>query len=273
MKYFLLLVFLACNFINAQTYRIMYEYRFAPLKAKPDSLVTDYMNLDTDGRKSYFYNAAKRDYDSLAALKKTLPTGKRHNININYSIIKDLNGATSMLETNYQGTMLNVPETEPVKWKLTKDFATFGKWKIQKANAEYKGRSWEAWFAPEMPFSDGPYKFSGLPGLIVKLNDTGHEHNFELTGLKKLPKIYFVPAKDPKILSAEKYAALPPFFNHAEYIEAMNVTEAGLETKMKDGSTIFMSRSIMKGKPGSTNDYFNKKLGAGDNPIERRNTR
>lgn len=37
-----------------------------------------------------------------------------------------------------------------------------------------------------MPFPDGPYKFNGLPGLIVKLEDKTRSHQFLLKGNKKL---------------------------------------------------------------------------------------
>ncbi|AZQ64521.1 GLPGLI family protein [Flammeovirga pectinis] len=38
----------------------------------------------------------------------------------------------------------------------------------------------EAWFTPEVPVSDGPYLFGGLPGLIVLLNDKNNIHSFSI---------------------------------------------------------------------------------------------
>jgi len=39
---------------------------------------------------------------------------------------------------------------------------------------------------PEIPISDGPYKFNGLPGLILEIYDTKKYWNFEFFGFKKL---------------------------------------------------------------------------------------
>ncbi|MBP2690717.1 MAG: GLPGLI family protein [Muribaculaceae bacterium] len=35
------------------------------------------------------------------------------------------------------------------------------------AQTEYHGRTWMAWFSPEIPVYDGPWKLRGLPGMIL----------------------------------------------------------------------------------------------------------
>ena len=59
-------------------------------------------------------------------------------------------------------------------------------YRVQKATTTFGGRNWEAWFAPEVPISDGPYKFNGLPGLIIKIGDTRGHYVFTLTSFEKL---------------------------------------------------------------------------------------
>ncbi len=54
---------------------------------------------------------------------------------------------------------------------------------FHKATTEYGGRIWEAWFAPDIPLNEGPYKFAGLPGLIVHVNDSQNHHRFTVTNI------------------------------------------------------------------------------------------
>ena len=59
-------------------------------------------------------------------------------------------------------------------------------YRVQKATTTFGGRNWVAWFAPEVPISDGPYKFNGLPGLIIKIGDTRGHYVFTLTSFERL---------------------------------------------------------------------------------------
>lgn len=52
------------------------------------------------------------------------------------------------------------------------------------ATTDYHGRKWEAWFAPEVPVSDGPWQFCGLPGLIMEAECEGGDYGFYITGLQ-----------------------------------------------------------------------------------------
>lgn len=55
----------------------------------------------------------------------------------------------------------------------------------RKATVEFAGRSYTAWFTPEIPLPFGPYKFGGLPGLILKLEDTERQYIWEAVGFER----------------------------------------------------------------------------------------
>ncbi len=71
-------------------------------------------------------------------------------------------------------------------WNITSDKEKIGTYNTQKATTEFGGRKWNAWFSTDLPFQDGPYKFYGLPGLIVKIEDEGKNYSWELKGNKKV---------------------------------------------------------------------------------------
>ena len=52
------------------------------------------------------------------------------------------------------------------------------------ATTDYHGRVWTVWFAPDIPIQDGPWKFRGLPGLILEAT-TGDGIGFFVDGIEK----------------------------------------------------------------------------------------
>ncbi|WP_347294188.1 GLPGLI family protein [uncultured Duncaniella sp.] len=56
------------------------------------------------------------------------------------------------------------------------------------AEMDYHGRHWTAWFTPEVPLQDGPWKLCGLPGLILAADADNGKYSFEATGLEVVNK-------------------------------------------------------------------------------------
>ena len=57
--------------------------------------------------------------------------------------------------------------------------------RCQKATCHWRGRDYVTWFAPDIPVRRGPWKFGGLPGLILKVYDTQHLYVFEAVAIEK----------------------------------------------------------------------------------------
>lgn len=77
--------------------------------------------------------------------------------------------------------------TEPlneIQWTIVEDStATVLGYECVMAESDYHGRHWKAWFAPEIPMPFGPWKFRGLPGLVLKAEAEGG-FGFEASGIE-----------------------------------------------------------------------------------------
>jgi GLPGLI family protein len=76
-----------------------------------------------------------------------------------------------------------------IKWQISTDTATFGGMHCQKATTHFKGRDYTAWFCPDIPFHGGPWKLSGLPGLILDAYDSKKQVVFKFDGIEDISKI------------------------------------------------------------------------------------
>lgn len=80
-----------------------------------------------------------------------------------------------------------IPESmSALNWKVSADTATIGGLPCQKATTHFKGRDYTAWFCDELPYRAGPWKLSGLPGLIVEASDAKKEVMFKFDGIEKI---------------------------------------------------------------------------------------
>ncbi len=93
---------------------------------------------------------------------------------------------TLVYRTILGGPVLRYTEpTEKLSWQITAETDTIGGYPCQQATCQFRGRMYHAWFTMDIPLSHGPYKFHGLPGLILKLSDDGNEYIWTCTRIEK----------------------------------------------------------------------------------------
>ena len=88
----------------------------------------------------------------------------------NSFFIKDYN--TNQLYYNRGLFNKNVFITDslyPMQWELASDTAIILNETCYSAKAHFRGRDYTAFYAPGLSGTDGPWKFGGLPGLILQL--------------------------------------------------------------------------------------------------------
>ena len=181
-----LIVFtILCSCINAQTHRFFYNVEF-----KEDSTTTNTtklsMILDVNPKETKYYSYNMYQKDSIN--KAT------NNTNTNWSSLEPIiRNRNSTINTNYRGInhyVYTYQTDDKINWKLSNETKTLQNYTLQKATADFGGRHWTAWFTKDIPLSEGPYKFQGLPGLIVQLYDSQMQYNFSLAKNINLSKTY-----------------------------------------------------------------------------------
>ena len=78
--------------------------------------------------------------------------------------------------------------TEPwplMQWTLESEKQTICGYQCQRATCHWRGRDYEAWFTSAIPLKSGPWKFGGLPGLIMKIYDTKHLYTWEAVAIER----------------------------------------------------------------------------------------
>jgi GLPGLI family protein len=69
-------------------------------------------------------------------------------------------------------------------WEVYDDTLTVAGYMCQKAGCSFRGRNYTAWFTVDIPVNNGPWKFGGLPGLILKVYDDRMAYIFECVKIK-----------------------------------------------------------------------------------------
>lgn len=179
--------------------RFFYELTFKPKKeqAFKDKVMTV---LEITKEKSIYRDFTTASQDSI--LKKEVEEMQRA------GVFKDLSKSLKMPKFSYKvykfypsmkiqyverlmngmtPTNLGYNEDLKLNWKVEPEKQKIGEYNAQKATTDFGGRHWTAWFTTDLPFQDGPYKFYGLPGLIVKIEDDGGNYSWELKGNKNVP--------------------------------------------------------------------------------------
>lgn len=189
--------------VLSQTERYVYQTEVNPDTINLVNMKVENTFLDIKGNQSLFISESKLLRDSLTTVLRQqgltetkrskkdksefpkLPNGKSIQPTFfDYFITKNRDDKSVNFVESIGSKQVYYQEDRKMNWEISPQISDFNNYKVQKATMTFGGRIWTAWFAPEIKISDGPYKFLGLPGLILKLEDDKGDYRF--TFVKKI---------------------------------------------------------------------------------------
>ncbi|ROI13862.1 MULTISPECIES: GLPGLI family protein [Epilithonimonas] len=173
-------------------YEANYETSLQKDSTNVNSKVLDIGSLYIGDEISVFQSAGKIQQDSMWANLNYIPGtvlnySDYKSAKFDFTVIKKSGSNTLRFQEALIGGSL-VGYDEKLKlmdWKILPETKKISNYSCKKAICNFRGRNYTAWFTEEIPFQDGPYKFNGLPGLIVKIYDEKNYFSFELVSFLK----------------------------------------------------------------------------------------
>ncbi len=181
--------------------KIFYQLTYIPDSTKKTKTKTDKFVLLLGEKSSIFFSQTKFLRDS--AFNENLKNGTIEEFMKNplmrnqfgvvgfYSNINVLlsysDNQVSVIDQTIGGDFFYYTEKLPTfNWDILADTLTILNYKCQKAISTFRGRTYFAWFCNQIPINSGPYKFCGLPGLIMRISDTGNNYVYDFMGIENL---------------------------------------------------------------------------------------
>src|SRR5690606_31555374 len=90
-------------------------------------------------------------------------------------------------------------------WKITTETKKIKDYTCYKATTTFRGNNFEVWFTPDIPINAGPWKWYGLPGLILEATDKDQSVVFKLEKIEKLTEEIPFPSSKSKKMTLKQY--------------------------------------------------------------------
>lgn len=212
------LVIFANITLMAQTTRVSYEFSYKPDPSQKDKVIKQNYTLDIFNGESIFRTELRRESDSLI-IKTGLGSGYNTNPNYELYLTKDLN--KQVFKKSFVSPISRdkffIKIDEELKWKILPETTVMTNLICQKAEVEYGGRQWTAWFTKDVSLFEGPYYFHGLPGLILQIQDSEEDFVFAATEISRLEYDALYKIDDGREITWNQYEEIMQTFYDSPY--------------------------------------------------------
>jgi len=145
---------------------------------------SDSLRATPDGGRVFQESFFKVTREQMARGERPIPPfAKRMRTRVYKNYPQGQMTVTDAIDANYYKY---IDKLHSQTWQITDSTKTILDYPCQMAVSDFRGRRWIAWFAHDIPISDGPWKFSGLPGLIMEVYDSEKHFHFTLVGIEQV---------------------------------------------------------------------------------------
>lgn len=191
---------------------VFYNYSYKIDSTDNFNNYNDIMALVIRGKESIYksYNRIKRDSTVESNLKNGIYEvnfAKMPKVHIFHQVYyNNQKDSTKILDKIVNKEFSYEPKTK-LNWVLGKEKKKIGDYDCQNAYCYIGKRKFTAWFTSSILLNDGPYRFKGLPGLILEVYDEKKYFHFNFVGLKnfQIPLNFSIKAIE---VSEEKFLKL-----------------------------------------------------------------
>lgn len=233
-------------------YQFTHHYDTLNLDKKHTETLRLYYNNDI----AVYRSLARLQFDSAkhAEFQQAVSENKTFNMNLGqlpsgsieqfFTFSKDQKTLSfrKFLNVNYLAV-----DTTTINWNLYSDTITIFGYKCQKAVGDFKGRTYTVWFSTSLPYSFGPWKLKGLPGIILKAVDSKNQVSFIASGINTYPSTINIQLPDN-----------PKYTTYKELMKAITAYRENPNTTSPDGSINIQAKG----------NSMLKKTTKANNPVE-----
>ena len=218
-------IFFCCKCFSQQAnYKITYRHNqeFDTIAVLRDNIGLEAILIGNSNVSNYSFAKAilqkpkiQNDEKTFEELVNSKQSGSGKGI-INSGIIYDKVGnmmyqnkktkISSVREKMENEYILTEEATPTINWEITNETKIIKNYTCKKATTYFRGRNYTAWFTTEVPIVAAPWKFFGLPGLLMDIEDSKHQvkiyvEKIEYPVTEKVPDFVKMGTK----ISSEKY--------------------------------------------------------------------
>ena len=169
--------------------KVGYDRQVIQDTLNPLNVENDYLTLQAGKNASAFYSAEYRVEDSLITFSDTEKflllnrdeERRKRRARLEKEVIfrrHDIDQTWSHLRFDLTNWILYESLEKP-NWVITDETDIILGFPCIKATTNFRGREWIAFFTPDIPVQEGPWKLYGLPGLILKAYDSKRHYFYE----------------------------------------------------------------------------------------------